>query len=648
MKVNPRVLDVTSTLEGEKIGMTIAQDALAHIMSVLTDLYSDPELAVIREYSTNAYDAHVESFVDRPIEITLPSQLSPYFKVRDYGAGLNVDDIREIYSQYGASTKRESDDVVGMLGLGCKSALTYTDQFTLTAVKDGICTQVSISRDEDGTGSMTIAAEYETDEPSGVEITVPAKKYNSFEEKAEDFFRFWKPGTVLVNGKAPKHIGGGLWISDDMLLTQEVDQSVVVMGNVAYPIPSELIRERWPLVAFVDIGAVQFTPSRESLQLTPQTKATIQELKDRLTVEKDPAIERMINEAETPREALQITLRARALGYQGTPTYKGQEIPLAVQAPEGERFTVADRVKRWRRKGYSVDRTLPATIFPNAVWFTNRDGEGLTPYQRQKLDQWLSTKEELNGTDFTTYIMVRGDVPVTGWIDQTRVFDWQEVKDQKIKREGRTGVSGRVSGSYEGYVDGQYKTTILATDIDTSHPVIFCGKRSYSYTTSNVNLVKRNEEDGYTLVLIGQNRVAKFQRDFPMAVSLNDYVKKQATEWRDSLTDEDRIAIHLHMNGEANTLARYKPERIDDPELAAAVKLALTPPKDLIDAYRSYNGIVQLPREDWTNPINKYPVLTKLYPYGTIDHQTMDHLYLYINAVYQRNSVEVHEQEAQN
>ena len=78
----------------------------------MIDLYSDPELAVIREYSTNAFDAHIEAGVTRPIEITTPTHLCPFFKVRDYGFGLDVEDIREIYSQYGASTKRESDDVV--------------------------------------------------------------------------------------------------------------------------------------------------------------------------------------------------------------------------------------------------------------------------------------------------------------------------------------------------------------------------------------------------------------------------------------------------------------------------------------------------------------------------------------------------------
>ena len=42
----------------DRTKMTFDENSIAHLMSVLTDLYSDKELAVIREYSTNALDAH--------------------------------------------------------------------------------------------------------------------------------------------------------------------------------------------------------------------------------------------------------------------------------------------------------------------------------------------------------------------------------------------------------------------------------------------------------------------------------------------------------------------------------------------------------------------------------------------------------------
>ena len=60
-------------------------------------LYSDKELAIIREYSTNAADAHVEAGIaDTPIEITLPTKLSPTFKIRDFGLALNDSEIQDV------------------------------------------------------------------------------------------------------------------------------------------------------------------------------------------------------------------------------------------------------------------------------------------------------------------------------------------------------------------------------------------------------------------------------------------------------------------------------------------------------------------------------------------------------------------------
>ena len=66
----------------------IKKEGISHIFNVLRNqLYSDKILAVIREYSCNAVDAHVEvGKNEEPIEITLPTQLSLEFKVRDLGA----------------------------------------------------------------------------------------------------------------------------------------------------------------------------------------------------------------------------------------------------------------------------------------------------------------------------------------------------------------------------------------------------------------------------------------------------------------------------------------------------------------------------------------------------------------------------------
>ena len=60
---------------------SIKQDNLAHIFGILRNqLYSNKPLAVIREYCTNAYDAHVDAGkADEPIIITVPTHISPSF-----------------------------------------------------------------------------------------------------------------------------------------------------------------------------------------------------------------------------------------------------------------------------------------------------------------------------------------------------------------------------------------------------------------------------------------------------------------------------------------------------------------------------------------------------------------------------------------
>ena len=101
-------------------------------------LYSNKIKAIIRELSTNALDSHrAAGTVDTPFEVHLPTILEPYFSVRDYGTGLTDQEIESIYTTYFESTKTNSNEYIGALGLGSKSPFSYTDNFTVTSVKNG-------------------------------------------------------------------------------------------------------------------------------------------------------------------------------------------------------------------------------------------------------------------------------------------------------------------------------------------------------------------------------------------------------------------------------------------------------------------------------------------------------------------------------
>lgn len=294
------IVEVDSNVDGERIDMSIDTDSLRHLMSVMTNLYSDTAMACIREYSTNARDAHLEAGIaDTPIEVTRPSSFSPVLKIRDYGNGLSLDDIRNVYSKYGASTKRGSDVVNGMLGLGAKSALTYASSFTVVSVKDAVKTVVSVEVSSDGGGSMDIIDSSPSSEHSGVEIQIPVatSDITLFRNKVDQFFKFWDAGTVKIDTM----VNDGFDFSDFMKIDDrtyfmnasrnwgspnKIDKSYIVMGGVAYPspFPTPFSDSRDShFVYFAEMGDVIFSPSRESLLTNDHNRKVFDQITGNIT-----------------------------------------------------------------------------------------------------------------------------------------------------------------------------------------------------------------------------------------------------------------------------------------------------------------------------------------------------------------------------
>jgi hypothetical protein len=627
--------------------MTIHADALVNIMSVLTDLYSDPILAVIREYSTNAFDAHREAGVTRPIEVSTPTELSPFFRVRDYGEGLDDEDIREIYSRYGASTKRESNDVVGMLGLGCKSALTYTDQFTVVGIKDGICTQVSVSRDEDGTGSMTIVNQYETDEPSGVEIVVPVKKDDysgyygdKFESKADTFFSFWNKDSVLLNGKEPRDIEG-IWIADDLLLSTTLSENYVVMGNVAYPMPASSYKCRTHAVAYVNIGDVDFTPSREALQMTARTKEVLATIDQRVKDETVASFDKQINGASNHKEALEKYFMAKTMGFNAMPTYKGTNIPLIVTAKADNHFLVAQGIKAHYRRGWDYETSLSASSWNKSVWITDYDGSNLTPTRRKRLDFFRDEVAKLNMSGSRNFIFVQSlPTELADWVDSANVFSWDDIKEIKLPREATATINrtrmGHPTGSYFAFVGHNHRARITAGEIDTSKPVFYYDNANY-FNSNNLEALRAVYGNDFTVVLMGKNRVVKFKRDFPMAVEAYEGTRVAAKNWLDKLNADELLTLRYkqHSGRYSSSIENWGLDvtQIDDPNLVAYLTAMKA---DKTTALAGWNQILPFLYGDDRiktapeDPAKPYVLLSSLYP----NAKQTDHVYLYINTVW--------------
>lgn len=147
----------------------------SHIFTVLSDnLYRDKHLAVIRELACNGMDSHVAAGrPTKPLTIHLPSPDRPEFVCRDYGTGLTPTQISEVYKNYLKSTKRDTTMQVGQLGVGSKSPFCYSDVWTVTSYVGGKKWVYSCYRNEEYKPAISLLLEEDTNEPDGVEVTVP-------------------------------------------------------------------------------------------------------------------------------------------------------------------------------------------------------------------------------------------------------------------------------------------------------------------------------------------------------------------------------------------------------------------------------------------------------------------------------------------
>src|SRR6476469_9509797 len=104
---NVKEVEIVSSLDDNPdniISMGMSENAIPYLMILLSDMYSDNELACVREYSTNAFDSHIMAGQTKPIEVFTPTPLSPFLRIKDYGVGMDRDTIANIYAMYGEST----------------------------------------------------------------------------------------------------------------------------------------------------------------------------------------------------------------------------------------------------------------------------------------------------------------------------------------------------------------------------------------------------------------------------------------------------------------------------------------------------------------------------------------------------------------
>jgi hypothetical protein len=300
-----REIQAEGILSEANFGISSKQEDQVFLVRLLRDkMYSNKVLAVVREYTTNAVDANIEAGNDDiPIQVKLPTRLDPVFKVRDHGLGLSEKEVYEVYIQYGRSTKRQTNDAIGQLGIGCKAAFAYTDSYTITSWHEGQKTTYHAFIDESDMGKVVKMGEEASNEPNGIEIAVAVKQYDisDFEREAINLFKYFRV-TPEVNTEVPvieKSLEGDWWYvpvtTKDYYGRINRDQAKAVMGGIPYPINGNQLglddikgTPEYNLaqgalqsnaVIWFDIGELQMSANRESLEYK---EGTIKNIRNRL------------------------------------------------------------------------------------------------------------------------------------------------------------------------------------------------------------------------------------------------------------------------------------------------------------------------------------------------------------------------------
>lgn len=263
-------------------------------------LYQDKIGSIVREISTNALDSHtMAGNTDEPFIIHLPDQFEPWFSVQDFGVGLSDEDVKNVYTVLFESTKDQSNDTVGAFGLGSKTPFSYTDQFTVTSVKDGIRNVYSAYITPSGVPDIIKMYSEETQDRNGVEVklSVKAEHYTEFANKVKQQLAFFKVKPIVVNAPYgfafPSTFEEGKVIAKatGFKLVQGFPSAHIVQGQVGYPFNIDLyysksenttakdfvIRLRNAGAWFIDcpIGSIGVTASREAIEYTEKTIKTI-------------------------------------------------------------------------------------------------------------------------------------------------------------------------------------------------------------------------------------------------------------------------------------------------------------------------------------------------------------------------------------
>lgn len=287
------IINTELSHEAEYIGdiqenrVGIDKDNVDFITTLLTsNLYSKPLDSFFRETVSNAYDSHMEAGTNDPVLILIQdtSEYRRYrISIRDYGTGLSPERFDTIYRNIGSSTKRQSNDYIGMFGIGRFSCLSCADTASIISYYNG--TKYSYVMYKNGGGiNIDKISETQGEFKNGLEVCIEKDIYNLMDlRRSINSLCLFKHLHVVYKGEN--------YIIQN--IEEEFNKRVVKnyktfsicsirpsyhatfkMGNVLYFSEKDYVHTDG---LFIDLpmGTVDITPNRETLQFTSTTETVI-------------------------------------------------------------------------------------------------------------------------------------------------------------------------------------------------------------------------------------------------------------------------------------------------------------------------------------------------------------------------------------
>lgn len=313
-----KIDDSITAVNDVNSSFTIA--ATGKAFRILSDsLYSDKIGSIIRELSCNAYDSHIAANKHNvPFEVHLPSNNECWFSITDFGTGITDSDIKEIYTRYFSSTKTQSNEFIGQLGLGSKSPFCYTDEFTVESRVNGTERKYRMYFDKGDIPRVEFL--FEKNDVSlvnglTIKFNVDRNDVSRFNDRAAHIFSWFKVLPTFI-GNSKIEIESNLLNqkSNDWFINKNQESAIALMGNVAYPISADSIEDitdverdllSMPIVMIYEIGELEISASRENLSYNKKTqknlKVKCQQIINELRHQYDAEIKKCKTEWEARR-----------------------------------------------------------------------------------------------------------------------------------------------------------------------------------------------------------------------------------------------------------------------------------------------------------------------------------------------------------